>query len=201
MKCKVNGCDKDAMYKEQQVCQMHYFRYMRNGDYEIHRSRKYRISNPAGYQKIYEPCHELADSTGYVYEHRFVSYVKNNGIIDGCEICGKKITWETCHIDHVDTDVTNNKPDNLRQLCSGCNVFRGHTAESMGNMMLTVNGKTLTPSAWARMNGVEVTSSTIRRRKLSGMSDYDAIFAPRKTHHNTKTKKHISKTDSLRGIK
>ena len=72
MKCKIDGCTQNARYKKDQVCQKHYFRFMRYGTYELTSVRKYRIENPAGYQKIYEPSHFLAGKDGYVYEHRFV---------------------------------------------------------------------------------------------------------------------------------
>ena len=83
MKCKVDGCERNADYQSQQVCQKHYFRFMRNGHYDLktvdernpyNRSRKYRTQNPAGYQKIYEPNHPLAQKGGDVYEHRFVEF-------------------------------------------------------------------------------------------------------------------------------
>lgn len=35
MKCCVDGCDRDARYKEKQLCQMHYFRVMRNSTTEL----------------------------------------------------------------------------------------------------------------------------------------------------------------------
>jgi len=80
MKCKIKGCVKESVYKKDQVCQKHYFRHMRTGTYELVPSRKYRIENPAGYQKIFEPSHELADSIGYVYEHRFVYFNHNKEV-------------------------------------------------------------------------------------------------------------------------
>lgn len=35
MKCKIDGCNREAMYKADCVCQMHYFRFMRNGTYDL----------------------------------------------------------------------------------------------------------------------------------------------------------------------
>jgi len=35
VKCHIDGCDRDAQYKERQLCQMHYFRHMRNGHYGL----------------------------------------------------------------------------------------------------------------------------------------------------------------------
>ena len=66
---------------------MHYFRKMRTGSLDLIRvrggakrcsgssNRKYRRISSNGYHLIYEPKHELAQNSGYVYEHRFVLFV------------------------------------------------------------------------------------------------------------------------------
>lgn len=201
MRCKIDGCDRGALYKAQQVCQKHYFRFMRYGTYELTASpAKYRTSNPAGYQLLHEPDHPLSDSTGRVYEHRFVYYNANHSEISNCSLCDCQISWDDCHIDHKDCDITNNHINNLRATCAPCNVFRGHSPISMGKMMLTVDGVTMSVATWARMDGVCVSGGTIKRRKMQGMSDYDSIYAPRKTHQSTKTKKYKAKYDDVRGI-
>ena len=38
MKCKIDGCTQNARYKKDQVCQKHYFRFMRYGTYELKRN-------------------------------------------------------------------------------------------------------------------------------------------------------------------
>ena len=200
MTCKIDGCSRDAKYKEKKVCQMHYFRFMRNGSYDLRKTRKHRISNPAGYQKLYEPKHPLVNSDGYVYEHRFVYFNEVDCAPDSCKICGTNISWSDCHIDHIDEDVANNDKGNLRALCRSCNVFRGHTEKSMGKVFLTIGGKTMTPSSWARMPGVKVACNTIMRRKKHGMSDYDAVFSRKITHINTLPIVKRCKHDKVRGI-
>jgi 5-methylcytosine-specific restriction endonuclease McrA len=201
MKCKIDGCDTPAAYKSDQVCQKHYFRLRRTGSYYLPETRaKYRTSNPAGYQILHEPDHALADNRGKVYEHRFVYFNAFDGELKGCALCGEPISWDDCHIDHKDCDVTNNAISNLRATCPPCNTFRGHSPTSMGKHLLTANGKTMTAAAWSRQKGVEVTGSTIKRRKAAGASDHDAIFGPRKTHHSTQTKKYKAKFDKVRGI-
>lgn len=206
-KCKVDGCDRNSNYAEKNVCQKHYFRFMRNGHYglketraEIVRHREYRTQNPAGYYLIYEPQHPLSQKQGNVYEHRAVYYAEISETVESCDLCGDKVTWDTCHIDHIDESVTNNKKKNLRCLCRSCNVFRGHTAFSMGKYFLTINGISKTANAWARADGVEVSITTILRRKRNGMSDYDAVYGKRLTHQNTKTKKYVARYDEVRGI-
>lgn len=179
MTCKIDGCCRKIMYKAQSVCQMHYFRFMRNGIYETILSRKYRITNPAGYQKIFEPDHFLANSDGYVYEHRFIVFNQYGHNLPDCEICGDTIKWDTCHIDHIDEDVTNNNMDNIRPVCRGCNTGR---TERACNLNLTVRGKTKSVSAWAKDPGVKVCRSTIIRRKMNGLSDYNALYMDKITH-------------------
>lgn len=197
MKCKIGGCETEAMYKNDQVCQKHYFRKMRTGSYELSNRRRYKVQNPAGYIKIYEPSHELANSGGYVYEHRFV-YYESGKQVDSCEICGCVISWADCHIDHIDQDVTNNKLQNLRPLCRGCNVFRGRPFDCGTKNIIEIDGIRLSAMAWARRDDVCVTGQTIARRKAKGFSDYEAVYGERKTHKKTKTKKLEAKTDSIR---
>jgi hypothetical protein len=201
MKCKVDECGKDATYKKQQVCQKHYFRFMRSGTYELTRSRKYRIQNPAGYQFLYEPEHPMTYRGGYVSEHRFVYYNEISEIVSKCALCLDPVTWDVCHIDHIDEDVTNNDKSNLRCLCRACNVFRGHSECSLGKTFIEINGRELTASGWARQEGVFVTPQTITRRIRQGWSAYDAVYKKRITHHSTVTKVYKAKYDEVRGIK
>lgn len=191
MKCKVEGCGRDAMYKKQRVCQMHYFRNMRNNTYDTIMKRKYRIVNPAGYHKIYEPQHILSDSQGYIYEHRAILF-STLGHLEtiACQLCGKLMSWDNLQTDHIDEDVTNNHSYNLRPLCIACNTERGrakipkHTAN--GRYSITYLGVTKTPTEWARDENVKVSHSTIIRRKQLGMSDEDALFSEKKTHNGKK---------------
>lgn len=200
MNCKIDGCNRDIMYKKQKVCQKHYFRFMRYGTYDLTSVRKIRTENPAGYQRIYEPKHKLANKDGYVYEHRKVFFDSGKDA-SSCSLCSKDITWKNLHIDHIDNNVRNNDITNLRPTCRGCNTFRGHSSTSMGKLLLTHNGKTLTCHGWARQDGVIVTGHTIMRRFKDGYSAEDAIYGERKTHHNTKSKKPNVMHDEVRGIR
>ena len=185
MKCKVDGCDNDAVYKAKCVCQKHYFRFMRYGTYELTKKPPVgRLVTPNGYVKVYFPNHPLGSHNGYVLEHRKVAYEKYNGLIESCELCGKSITWETCHIDHIDNNRKNNLSENLRQLCRACNTFRDYPEQHTikGRHSISFDGLTKTPEEWARDERVNVAGYVIRRRIASGMSVYDALFSPRKTH-------------------
>lgn len=121
--CCIDGCNTEARYKADRLCQKHYFRKMRYDTFELTSSRKYRVFTPNGYSKLYEPTCELSESKGYVFEHRFV-YWKSKKDVLNCEICNKEINWKTVHIDHKDNNRLNNNIENLRPLCNGCNTQR-----------------------------------------------------------------------------
>lgn len=200
MPCKINGCDRDVMYPGKMLCQVHYFRFMRYGTYELVGPRKHggvptirkmRKSNAAGYQLLFDPTHKLSMKDGYVYEHRKVVYSIYGENLPSCEICGKPTDWKTCHIDHKDTDVTNNIFGNLRPLCRACNTFRDYPSQHTKKhcMAITFDGVTQTPEEWSRDPRVLVVGRTISLRKRSGMSDFDALFSPKLTNKNTYNKK------------
>lgn len=195
MKCRVDGCDMDAQYKGEQLCQKHYFRLRRNGHLELALeikrrelgyTRKNRVTMPGkGYQRVYDPEHALADSGGYVSEHRKVVYQQYGEVLPPCQLCGASINWATCHVDHIDFNVKNNDPGNLRPLCNACNTRRvfpdQHTIT--GHWAITFDGETKTPAEWERDPRVSVTGGTIKRRKAKGMSDCDALFSEKITHN------------------
>lgn len=88
--CSIDGCDHKIYYAERQICQMHYFRFMRNGTYEKIKQGKNRTQNQVGYQMIPNSKHPLAMKNGYVYEHRMVFF--DSGKFNGkCEVCGINI--------------------------------------------------------------------------------------------------------------
>lgn len=125
VQCCVDGCDRGAMYKKQMLCQKHYFRFRRYGTTALTaRQRQIFVrKNARGYVQVYAPSHPLAMSDGFVYEHRRVAH--DNGLFNGeCAICGKPVTWKTCHTDHIDRSVDNNAVENLRITCRNCNTFR-----------------------------------------------------------------------------
>lgn len=198
MRCRVDGCERDAVYVTASLCQKHYFRLRRNGHLErlldkkrkdLGYSRVYRRTMPGkGYQMLYEPNHPLSWEQGYVSEHRKVVYDRYGKNLPDCEICGSPTCWETCHIDHIDRDVTNNSEENLRPLCRACNTQRDYPEQwkIRGNHSITYEGKTMTPTEWARDPRVKVSGRTVVLRKSKGFSDEDALFAPKATHNGKK---------------
>lgn len=187
--CKVEDCDRESQYIKQDVCQKHYFRMMRYGTYELTQTKKYRRQNPAGYQKLNEPEHPLVNSDGYVYEHRKVCFDIYGEVLPDCPLCGDSINWGNCHIDHIDEDVSNNNPNNLRPLCRPCNTTRGIDYDTFGNNFFIIDGVSKTASGWARMDDVKVAPNTITGRRKRGYSDKDCVYMERKTCQNTKTNK------------
>ncbi len=199
MKCKVEDCDRDCRYVEQQVCQKHYFRMMRYGTYELTRHGKHKpfTRNAKGYVMSRDPEHPLAMKNGFVYEHRKVIYAKYGDRLPPCELCGKEVNWNTVHIDHKDEVVNNNEDRNLRVLCNACNVMRSrvhipsHTRKSCH--AITYNGETKTPAEWSRDPRVKIAGNTILGRLKRGMTVEEALFSERITHCNKKTKVYTPK--------
>jgi hypothetical protein len=173
--CKIEGCGRKAMYREQQVCQKHYFRFMRNGTYERAVKRMDRRQDARGYWQMYMPEHPLADSTGQVWEHRKIVYERYGDNLPPCELCGKPVTWKTVHIDHEDENRSNNDPKNLRPLCRGCNVSRPVRADAV---LLTINGVTKNVLHWAEESGCTVCDTVIRNRVKAGWPHDRAVFDP-----------------------
>ncbi len=187
MKCKIDECERDVRYKADGVCQMHYFRMMRNGSYEKKKDRKKRVTarkhrtqNKKGYQMLYMQEHPLSMKNGYVYEHRFVIYSIFGDKLPPCELCEKSVSWSgyDAHIDHIDEDVTNNERCNLRVLCNACNTRRTkrtpHTEK--GKISVTLYGETKTPEEWSRDDRIEVKGYVIRNRLKAGWSVEDALL-------------------------
>ena len=186
MQCRVDGCERDARYKAAQLCQKHYFRVRRSGGTDLKPvTATPRVITPNGYVRVYRPGHPLAISN-YVFEQRMVMWEEVGLNCAPCEICGRDETWKTCHVDHRDEDRQNNDRSNLRILCRGCNVKRGFRPQSYESRsqvgLIEFEGKVDTATGWARDPRVKVTGATILRRKASGMSDFDALFAPKVTH-------------------
>ena len=163
--CKTENCNNKANRIGAGLCEACYGRLRRRGTVEF-KSIPYKTTQSAGYLRLRERDHCLTDSTGSVYEHRFV-YHKHFG--EGpfnCNWCGKVVTWFDMHVDHLDDNVTNNDISNLVASCPVCNQHRGRekmkrTARANG-VQLTFNGKTMCVSEWAREIGIKVSALQFR---------------------------------------
>lgn len=200
MICKVEGCGRSARYQSAQLCQKHYFRVRRNGTTDTIRARNYRSRNGEGYQLLYEPNHALSGVSGYVYEHRMVYHDEISTSPTVCEICETEINWNNLHVDHKDSDITNNKKENLRATCRACNTFRGRSSADMCKKPMELDGVVRSAQEWSRQDGVFVCGSTITRRLARGMSVHDSIYGVKMTHKESVPKKSWKIFDRLKAF-
>ena len=187
-KCCADGCERLAVYKAAQLCQMHYFRKWRYGTLETRSAKPFYVTNN-GYRMMHVPGHALANRGGYVYEQRLVFYMDVWPQEHfACGMCAKLLTWATVQVDHIDRNRLNNNRWNLRPLCRRCNTWRDmppqHTMA--GRVALTYEGKTMTVHEWSRDPRAKVSGQTIRCRLGKGFSPEQALFAPKVTHKTEK---------------
>lgn len=188
MRCKVDGCEREALYKTACLCQKHYFRLRRNGNFEMHRPvAKPRIEDERGYQFLHAPKHPLVTRGQiYVAEHRVILYEAIGPGPMNCELCGVGMTWATCQTDHIDENPRNNDRANLRPLCRRCNTWRSMPPAHVRMLNATVvtwDGETKTAFEWSKDPRVDVSGCTIRERKRRGMTDEECLFASKITHN------------------
>lgn len=124
LKCRVEGCGKNAKYVGDPLCYAHYSRLRRHGSTESKRG-SVRYKHSGGYALVKVPDHPLARRTGWAYEHRAVLY---DAIGEGphrCHWCSQKLDWSDIVVDHLNERKDDNSLGNLVVSCSFCNRSRG----------------------------------------------------------------------------
>lgn len=166
--CNIDGCEREATRVRTCMCEMHYYRVRRNG----HPGLKLRdevIPHTGGYVLRANPGHPM--SRGYRgYEHRQVFFDANGlGPFD-CHWCGRVVSWDTMHVDHLNDDKTDNAIHNLAASCPTCNQKRGawkvkRWARENRSTAITWNGVTKPVGDWADDLGIDPRNMK-RRLKL-----------------------------------
>lgn len=158
-KCEVADCGKPTRTKSAELCKMHYHRLYRTGALELRAPQAAR-EHSGGYIVRCAPGHPLVArlKKPYEYEHRIVYYDAHGEGPFPCFWCSKEVTWDTLHIDHLDDEKKNNRPDNLVASCPVCNQARGkHKAAAKmraAGKIIEYGGRSMCVSEWARELGI-----------------------------------------------
>jgi hypothetical protein len=122
--CKVDCCEQLACRVSHQLCEKHYGR-MRRGVSMADQPVLGRYRTGAGYIKILDRDHPLADMNGHLAEHRQVMHAAHDGVCPSCYWCGQPLQWKAAVVDHLNEVKDDNEPSNLVVSCNGCNRARG----------------------------------------------------------------------------
>lgn len=179
--CCVDRCTNAATRVGAVMCETHYYRARRNGTTEfIGGATPGNLQHSGGYLLQPAKNHPRALGKYRAYEHRVVFYDAHGEGPFECHCCGKKVTWQDMHVDHLDDDPTNNVTANLSAACAVCNQQRGHHKIMRGwryRTGLTIGGERLTLNEWAAKVGA-VTRATIVDRLSRGWTAEEAVTTP-----------------------
>lgn len=162
--CILEGCQKQARTNSGvSMCGMHYHRQYRTGRLDLFRqARAPKRHHSAGYVLVDARAHPLADSTGYVYEHRKIFYDAYGEGPFRCCWCQKRVGWYDMHVDHLNADPADNRLENLDAACVPCNVSRGflkmRETKRQNGLLLTLGLKTQCITEWAAEIGMSGTA-------------------------------------------
>lgn len=121
--CSVDGCSMPAVRKKHGLCETHFYRKRRNGTTSKYVRTKYVTA--AGYVRVPNKLHPLANKDGWIYVHRSVVYESHQGVCPNCFWCGKSLVWSSAVVDHINEVKNDNSPENLKVVCNRCNRARG----------------------------------------------------------------------------
>lgn len=128
-RCTVGGCNMLPRSLYSPYCEMHYGRLRRNGTLlNVRKPPSPKLEHSHGYITVPHNGHPV--STGKVhkreYQHRIVYYDEHGAGPFHCHWCNKAVTWDDLHVDHLNDDKQDNRPENLVASCPICNQKRGH---------------------------------------------------------------------------
>jgi hypothetical protein len=178
--CQAPGCTDKRAYGRRMYCEKHYMRLRRRGSFDRQQTKD-RYMHSGGYVIARDAIHPLSRN-GLLFEHRKVLHdVIGEGPI-ACHWCSRAVDWQSLHVDHLNEDKTDNRPENLAPSCPACNQRRGR--HKMVRQMrtrhaahLTLDGKTQTLGVWAAEIGIS--RSALQFRLKSGWSVRSALTVPR----------------------
>jgi hypothetical protein len=179
--CRIEGCESIANRVGHQLCEMHYYRYRRNGHFDhVGQALPGDIEHSHGYVLKAAPGHPRAIGNYRAYEHRVVFYDAHGEGPFNCHWCTCVVTWDDMHVDHLDADKQNNTLSNLVASCALCNQHRGH--ERIRTTMrerhgYEIDGQKRTLNEWAALVGISRNSIITRLKK--GWSLRRAVLEPR----------------------
>lgn len=94
-----------------------------------------RTVTKAGYVLLRKPDHPLANSAGWVAEHRIVAFEVYGSGPQTCHWCGcGPLPWQRVTVDHLNERKADNGPENLVPSCNPCNRARGSFISFMARL-------------------------------------------------------------------
>lgn len=122
--CCVEGCSRPATRVASGLCETHFYRRRRTGT-TAPRVRPSPAPRAQSHGYILERVAHPLSIKGSVYQHRRIAYDAREGQCPDCSWCAKPVTWQSCHVDHLNGVKSDNRPENLTVSCAQCNRARG----------------------------------------------------------------------------
>lgn len=125
----MRACAKPAIRVGHGLCEMHYGRMRRNGNFDGPVIGRVFVAQH-GYAVAYNRAHPMAKAAGVVYQHRAVHFDQVGAGPHKCRWCKAEVDWDAkgkrrLVVDHVNGEKADNRPVNLVTACQRCNMARG----------------------------------------------------------------------------
>lgn len=162
--CSVDGCLNEASRVKYQLCEKHYARKRRTGTTDRYKAAS-RRKNSNGYITRPAKSHAIGlklSGTSRIYEHRIVYYDHHGAGPYDCHWCGKMITFDDMHVDHINNVKDDNRIENLAAACPKCNKERASEKQRLAMRdratFIEFGGVRKTAQEWADDLGISKTS-------------------------------------------